>query len=351
MTLLLVYFSLAIGVSFLCSILEAVLLSITPSFVASSKNSGERAFLLMETLKKDIEKPLASILSLNTVAHTVGAAGVGAQAQLVFQNIPFSIISGILTLFILLFSEIIPKTLGAQYWRTLAVPCAYLIQWLVYLMWPLVYLSGICSRCFTAGRQNQSTISRDEIRAVVDLGHKEGLLDRSDARMLHSLMAFQSIRIQQLFTPRPVVCSLPADKSLGEIIDYVKSSRYSRYPVIDEKEEVLGYALRDDLLVAASNDQWKIPLSAFTHPILTIPEQTTVKRALGMFLRKRIHIAAVVDEFGSFSGVLTLEDVIETLIGHEIVDESDTVEDLRLFARESMEKRFKFNSGPDTDNE
>mgnify|MGYP000014708749 CR=1 FL=1 len=336
MTLLIVYFAVAIGISFLCSILEAVLLSITPSFIASTKSNASS---LLESLKRDIDRPLASILSLNTIAHTVGAAGVGAQAQIVFQNLPFSVISGILTLLILVFSEIIPKTLGAQYWRPLAIPCAHLIRLLIYLMWPLVFLSGMLSRLLTSGRTKQVTISRDEIQAVADLGHQEGILDYYDTKMLHSLMAFQSIKIEKILTPRPVVCSFSSNQKIEEVIEEIKGSNYSRYPIIDGSEEILGYVLRSEILMAAANDQWKTTLLDLTHKLPIITEQTPVKRALGSFLRERVHIAAVVDEFGSFTGVITLEDVIETLIGHEIMDECDVVENLRQFARESTKKQ------------
>jgi CBS domain containing-hemolysin-like protein len=337
MTLLLIYLAVAIGVSFFCSILEAVLLSIPPSYIASTKG---KTSLLLEYLKKDIDRPLASILSLNTVAHTVGAAGVGAQAQIVFQNLPFSVISGILTLLILVFSEIIPKTLGAQYWRPLSIPCAYLIKWLIYLMWPLVFVSSMFSRLLTRGKSCQATISRDEIRAIADLGHQEGILDTYDTKILHSLMAFQSIKIERILTPRTVVSTFSADQKITEVINEVKNTNYSRYPILNAPEEVLGYVLRSEILMAAANDKWQTKLFELLHELPIITEQIPVKKALGIFLRGRVHIAAVVDEFGSFSGVVTLEDVIETLIGHEIMDEGDTVENLRQFARESIMDRF-----------
>lgn len=338
MELLLFFFSLAILISFLCSILEAVLLSMTPSFISVLKDSGSRAGRLLEKLKIDVDRPLAAILSLNTIAHTVGAAGVGAQAQVVFSNVPFSVISGVLTLLILVLSEIIPKTVGATYWRPLAVPSGYLIHYLTVLLAPFVLLSSILSRLITGGNRGPS-ISRDEIHAVADMGEREGILDSADARMLQSIIRFQSIKVNDVYTPRPVVKYLFSNSSIREVMDTEKELNFSRYPVLGSGESILGYALRSDLLMAAANDEWNRCVADFTHKAMIIPEQMPIKRALRMFLRSRAHMAMVVDEFGSFAGALTLEDVVESLIGHEIMDEGDRVEDLREFARKSQVDR------------
>jgi CBS domain containing-hemolysin-like protein len=336
MELLLFYFSLAIALSFLCSILEAVLLSLTPSYISVLKDSGARAGKLLEKLKLDVDRPLAAILSLNTIAHTVGAAGVGAQAQAVFSNIPFSVISGVLTLLILVLSEIIPKTLGATYWRTLAIPSAYLIQILTVVLAPFVVLSSVLSGMLTRGKRDPA-ISRDEIHAVTHMGEREGVLDSSDAKMLQSVMHFQSVTVNDVYTPRPVVKYLLARNSIREVLDADKDLKFSRYPVLGDSENILGYVLRNELLMAAANDQWDRRIEELTHSVMIIPEPMHIKRAFTLFLRRRAHMAMVVDEFGSFSGVLTLEDVIESLIGHEIMDEGDSVEDLRDFARNLAE--------------
>jgi CBS domain containing-hemolysin-like protein len=332
MTLLLLFLALAIGFSFLCSILEAVILSLTPSYISSTRESGSKAGALLEKLKSNVDRPLAAILSLNTVAHTVGAAGVGAQAQAVFQNVPFSIISGILTLLILIFSEIIPKTLGAVYWRTLATPTAYILQVLVVAMWPLVIVSQAFSRLLTPSGSG-ATVSREELDAMADLGQREGVLDVGDAKILRSVIAFQDIKVERVLTPRPVVQTLDATSSLREVWEESDSLNFSRYPVLRGPEKIEGLVLRSEILSAAANDDWERQMSDLCHEAIIIPEQMPVKRAFALFLRKREHMAIVVDEFGSFSGVLTLEDVIETLIGHEIMDEGDTVEDMREYAR------------------
>lgn len=337
MELLIFYFCLAIFLSFLCSVLEAVLLSLTPSFISVLKDSGSRAGVLLEKLKLDVDRPLAAILSLNTIAHTVGAAGVGAQAQAVFSNVPFSVISGVLTFLILVLSEIIPKTLGATYWRPLAIPSGYVIHALTVILAPFVFLSSFLSGLLTGGRKGPS-ISRDEIHAVADMGEREGILDSADARMLQSIIQFQSIKVNDVYTPRPVVKHFLSSNTIREVVDSEGELKFSRYPVIGPAESIIGYVLRNELLMAAANGDWNRRVEEFTHKAKIIPEQMPIKRALGMFLRNRAHIAMVVDEFGSFAGVLTLEDVVESLIGHEIMDEGDSVEDLRAFARQLAEK-------------
>lgn len=334
MLMLVFYFLVAILLSFLCSILEAVLLSLTPSYVSSKKESGAKSALLMESMKRNVDRPLAAILSLNTIAHTIGAAGVGAQAQVVFQHIPFSVISGVLTLLILVFSEILPKTIGAVYWRSLAVPSIYLVRFLVIILWPLVVLSQMFSRMLTSGDMG-SGISRDEIHAMADIGQQEGVIDPGDAQMVQSVMRFQSIKVYDIFTPRPVVKYLSNDMTVKAVIESYGVLNYSRYPVLENDEEIVGYALRNDILLAAAKDEWSRTIQDLSHEAIIVSEQMPLKRVFGLFLRDREHMAVVVDEFGSFSGVLTMEDVIETLIGHEIMDEGDTVEDLREFARNS----------------
>jgi len=332
---LIAYFSLAIFISFLCSLLEAVLLSITPSYISAMKESGRPAGILLEKMKSAVDRPLAAILSLNTIAHTVGAAGVGAQAQMVFQNLPFSVISGILTLLILVFSEIIPKTVGAVYWRALATPSAYILRFVIFSMWPLVVFSRLISRLIARDGEGNA-VSRDEIHAMADLGHEAGVLDQQDARVLQSVMNFQNARVSEVLTPRTVVSSLRLESTVMEAIKIADLPHYSRYPVFAGGEEVKGYVLRKDILLAAAHGEHERQLTEFAKDILIFPEQMTLKRAFRSFLNKREHIAAVFDEFGGFAGVVTLEDILETLIGHEIMDEADTVEDMREFARQQL---------------
>ncbi|MGC9451773.1 MAG: CNNM domain-containing protein [Oceanipulchritudo sp.] len=336
MTLLVAYFLLAIFVSFLCSLLEAVLLSLTPSYITAMRDSHARTGKLLEELKASVDRPLAAILSLNTIAHTVGAAGVGAQAQVLFQNIPLSVISGVLTLLILVFSEIIPKTFGAVYWRQLAVPSAYVLRVVMITMWPLVILSRFISRLIARdGEMNR--VSRDEIDAMPDLGRKAGVLDPQDARLLESVINFGRVKVTEILTPRTVVKSLRSGMQIREALEMADTDNYSRYPVLQDPERLLGYVMRSDILVAAARDEWDRKIDDLLREMMILPDQATVKRAFGRFIRNREHMAGVVDEFGGFAGVVTLEDVLETLIGHEIMDEGDTVEDLREFARRASE--------------
>lgn len=334
MTLLLAYFSLAIFVSFLCSLLEAVLLSLTPSYISATRESHPRTGQLLERLKASVDRPLAAILSLNTIAHTVGAAGVGAQAQVVFQSLPVSVISGVLTLLILVFSEIIPKTFGAVYWRQLAVPCAYTLKMVIIGMWPLVVLSGFISKLIARGGET-TTVSRDEIDAMPDLGRRAGVLDPQDARLLESVINFRRVKVSDILTPRTVVRSLRSATTIREALQLADSVNFSRYPVLKDPEKLIGYVMRSDILAAAVRGEWERPVDELLREMVILPEQASVKVTFSRFIHDHEHMAGVVDEFGGFAGVVTLEDVLETLIGHEIMDEGDTVEDMREFARQA----------------
>lgn len=337
MALLLAYFALAILVSFLCSLLEAVLLSLTPSYISALREARPRTGKLLDEMKSSVDRPLAAILSLNTVAHTVGAAGVGAQAQVVFQNLPLSVISGVLTLLILVFSEIIPKTFGAVYWRQIAVPSAYTLRVVIFSMWPLVVLSRGISRLI-ARDGGTASVSRDEIDAMPDLGRKAGVLDSQDARLLESVINFRRVKVTEILTPRTVVKSLQSGTVIRDALELADSDNYSRYPVLEGPERLLGYVMRSDILTAAARDEWDRKVDEFLREMMIVPANAAVKGAFGTFIRDHEHMAGVVDEFGGFAGVVTLEDLLETLIGHEIMDEGDTVKDLREYARRASEE-------------
>ena len=334
MVLLFAYFLLAIGVSFLCSILEAVLLSITPSFVSAAADEGNRWGKILKNLKEDVERPLAAILSLNTIAHTVGAAGVGAQAQIVFQHIPLSVVSAILTLLILILSEIIPKTLGAHYWRQLAPVSTMLTHYLTIFLMPLVILSRFISR-FLSGGDQAGSITRGEISAIAEMGQREGILDQSDAQALRSVLDFQGQHVRDVFTPRVVVRHIDPKQTIGELFSSDPDLPFSRYPLLDTNEKIEGYVLKNDLLAAAAKGERDLTTAGLSREVLIVPDTAPLKTLFGKFLRRKEHLAVVVDEFGSFAGIISLEDILETLIGHEIMDEADEVEDMRDFARKS----------------
>ena len=337
MGLLVFYFLLAVLCSFLCSILEAVLLSMTPSYVTSMKEKGARSAKLLGLLKENVDRPLAAILSLNTIAHTAGAAGVGAQAQLVWGEASLTIVSAVLTLLILVLSEIIPKTVGATFWRQLAVPSAYITYWLTIILRPFVWLAMGITRLLSRNDDN-SSMDRDEMLAMAQLGQAEGILDLTEAAAVRSVIAFRSVKVEDVLTPRVVTLVWPSERTVGQVMKDHESIPYSRIPVRGKSvDEILGYVLKSDILAAAARDEFDRPLSDLVHEAFVVKEESSLKKLFLRFLKEREHMAIVVDEFGGFAGVVTLEDVIETMIGHEIMDEIDKVEDMRKLARDQME--------------
>ncbi len=341
MTLLIFYLILAIGVSFMCSILEAVLLSITPSYVAVMENKNPSSGKMLRKLKQDIDRPLSAILSLNTVAHTVGAAGVGAQAQVVFGNAYVSITSAILTLLILVLSEIIPKTLGATYWKNLAVVSARITKILIFVTYPLVVLSKWITK-WLSSEENQPSVSREEIGAMAELGFEEGVFEEGESNIFKNLVRFNSLRVKDIMTPRIVVLKFQQDKTINEVLENKEELRVSRMPVFGENEEdITGYVLKNDLFLNQSEGNGDKLLKEIRREVLIIPETISLKNVLEKLLENQEHIAVVVDEYGGLAGVVTMEDVVETLLGMEIVDEIDAIEDMQKLAREKWRNRAK----------
>ncbi len=339
MTLLLLYVALALGVSFLCSIMEAVLLSVTPGYVAAKEREGARSADKLSRFKQNIDQPLAAILSLNTIAHTVGAAGAGAQAAAVFGDVWLGVASGVLTLLILVVSEIIPKTLGALRWRVLAPPVVSLLVPLVVAMWPLVKLSELITRGL-AGRDSPAQLDREEITALADLGHEEGVLESHESSVLKNLLKVEALCARDVMTPRTVVFSLDEAQTVGDVLEHHPEPRFSRIPVYAEHpENVTGYILKDSLLLHAARDQHQVPLVEMRQEILAVGEQTSLIELLEKLLNSHKHIATVIDEYGGLSGLVTVEDIVETVLGMEIQDESDTVEDMQEYARARWRRR------------
>lgn len=339
MTLLLLYAVLALGVSFLCSILEAVLLSTTPSFVAAQAKAGSVTGERLQYYKDDIDRPLSAILSLNTIAHTVGAVGVGAQAAIVFGDGLVALTSAVLTFLVLVLSEIIPKTLGAVYWRQLSPVMVRVLPPVIWSMWPLVQLSRGLSRLLSSGK-DEASVRRDELTALADLGTKEGVFEVEESRILHNLLRFSSLRVRDVMTPRTVVVTLPQDQTVGEVIETHDSFRFSRLPVHDEtREDITGFVLKDDILLRAAQEHYDEPLEALRRDLEVVPESLPLLDLFERLLDQSAHIALVVDEYGGMAGIVTLEDVVETLLGLEIVDEVDSVDDMQKLAREQWRKR------------
>ena len=339
MLLLIFYVLVALVFSFLCSIAEAVLLSVRTAYVGILEQEGRPAGRLLRDLRAEINRPLAAILTLNTIAHTVGAAGAGAQAAAVFGSQWLGVASAVLTLLILVFSEIIPKTLGARYWRRLAPATAYGLRGLIRVLKPFV----VMAEWFTRGlgkSEEPVGLSRSEFAALAVEGRREGQLEENESLILQNLLRLRETRVDDAMTPRIVVFSLPEQMTVGEFIGAYGAMRFSRMPVYrDESEQITGFTLRSDLLLAHAEGRDEEPVSAFRRDIEVIPDGTSLERAFDAFLQNRVHIMLVVDEYGGMEGILTLEDVIETLLGTEIVDEYDTTTDMQALARRLWRRR------------
>ncbi|MFW2389229.1 MAG: CNNM domain-containing protein [Polyangiales bacterium] len=341
MTQLLIYMSLALGVSFLCSIVEAALLSVTPSHLAKLEQDRPKVGTRLRALKANIDRPLAAILSLNTIAHTVGAAGVGAEAQRIWGSDILALASAVLTLLILFLSEIIPKTLGALYWRRLTGFLAGFLPPLILALLPLVWLSEVITG-FMKRRRVAETFSREEFAALARVGEEQGVFDESEMRILRNLFHFGSLRTKDIMTPRTVMFSLEENTLVRDAITDRGSMIFSRIPIWKETpDQVNGYVLKDQLLLRAARDELDVPLRDFAREALMVPDTIPLPALFEQLLDHREHIAIVVDEYGGIDGVVTMEDVLETLIGLEIVDEMDSVKDMRAMARAKWEARAK----------
>ena len=333
MGLLIFYITLALGVSFMCSILEAVVLSTPQTYVNILQNEGKRTADMWAHLKDDDSvRPLTAILTLNTIAHTMGAAGVGSQVQQIWGVEVLTAASAILTLAVLFLSEIIPKTLGAAYWKRLSSPTAYLLTWftksLFFLIGPIQILKSILPT------SKNAMVTRDDVAAMADLGEIEGALEENEETIIHNLLGLREVKVHEEMTPRTVVSAFEMHQSIKEILDDNTILRFSRIPVYDETiDNIRGLVIRSEILMAASRDEWDMKLKDIMKPILKLEEESTIEDALDIFLTNKQQFALVRDEFGGTSGILTMEDVMETLLGKEIVDELDEVEDMRELAR------------------
>ena len=341
MTLLIIYVLVALVFSFLCSIAEAVILSVRVSYIAVLEKANKPSGKLLRQLKADINSSLAAILTLNTIAHTVGAAGAGAQATAVFGDAYLGIISAILTLLILVFSEIIPKTLGAYHWQTLAPLTAYGLKGLIWLLYPLVVFAEKLTQALARGPTLQD-FDREEFAAMAELGHQEGLLAYKESRILKGLLALREANILGEITPRTVMFSLSEDMTVGEYFQQHSTEKFSRIPVYSgEREQITGFVLRSDILNEQANGNSEKTLATFRREILTLPNTINLSQAFDKLFEQSAHIVLVVDEYGGVEGILTLEDVIETLLGQEIVDEDDRSIDMQKLAQRWGRRRAK----------
>ncbi|SFE58985.1 hemolysin family protein [Alteribacillus iranensis] len=327
MTLLILYLFLALGISFLCSVLEAVLLSTTPSFINVKAKSGNKRATLLRNLKKDVDRPLSAILTLNTIAHTVGAAGVGAQATKVFGEAYFGVISAVLTILILVFSEIIPKTLGANYWKKLALAAAQIIQYLVYITYPFVIISELITKVISSSDAQATTTSREELSVLANVGTEEGVFEESENKIIQGTMKLKTGKISEAMTHRTDIVALPTDATLHEVITVVTDEKFSRLPVYEETiDNIVGILHAKDLIQYLSGVENKDNFNVmdFCRTPYVAPSFKTMAEVFKDFQQNNIHIGIVIDELGGTDGIITLEDLLEEIVG-EIFDEYDEV--------------------------
>lgn len=339
MTLLLIYLFLALFVSALCSIMEAVLLSTPISFLRVAEESGRSGASLMIKLKEEVDRPLSAILSLNTVAHTVGAAGVGAQATKVFGEAYFGLVSAILTILILVVTEIIPKTVGARFWRELAGVSAQIIRGMMILTYPLVLMSSVITRML-ASESSGVTTSREELAVLANIGASEGIFGEQENKIIQNLLRLKTVRVSDIMTPRIVVAVADENMTINAFVKHKAYLHFSRIPVFSGNDEhITGYVFRQTIFEKLSEGQGDLPLKEVMRPVTFVPSTKPVFGLWQTLLTQKEHIAIVVDEYGGLDGIVTLEDIIETLIGFEIVDEKDEITDMQAYARERWKTR------------
>ena len=341
-SLLIFFVLLAIGVSFVCSLAESVLLSMTPSFIADVQETSPKKAEMLKSLKVDnIDQSLAAILTLNTVAHTLGSIGAGAQATIVFGSAWFGLFSALMTLAILFLSEIIPKTLGTVYWRQLSGLVAYFVRGIILLLYPLIWFSERLTKLLVRGKEPQ-TFSRREFAALASIGEESGQIDPLESRIIRNLLAFGAIKVEDIMTPRSVMLAFEENKTVAELLVDRPKLTFSRLPIYDgDLDNITGFVLKTDMLLAKVNHAMHKPLTQFQRDITFVFSKMKLFDLLELMLKNRIHIAITVGEYGEVKGLVTLEDVFETLLGLEIVDEIDRVEDMQALARQMMDRRVE----------
>ncbi|HMP28920.1 MAG TPA: CNNM domain-containing protein [Saprospiraceae bacterium] len=341
MTLLLVYLFIALFTSFLCSIMEAVLLSVPISYLKSRHEAGDEGANSMIIMKEDIDKPLSAILSLNTVAHTVGAAGVGAQATKVFGEASFGIVSAILTILILVLTEIIPKTLGANFSKELVGISSRIIKGMMFLTYPLVWVSSILTKLLSRDKAELTT-SREEISALASIGTQEGIFADKENKIIQNLIQLKGLKIRDVMTPRIVVVTASEDMTLQEFLKNKEFLHFSRIPIYqDNKDNITGYVFRELVFEKLAEDQFDLKLKDIKREIISFPENITLFDAWEILLMKKEHISLVIDEYGGMDGITTIEDIIESLLGFEIVDEKDREDDMQKYALKRWHEKQK----------
>ncbi|MFP4263703.1 MAG: CNNM domain-containing protein [Halomonas sp.] len=335
MFLLIAFAVLSIGVSFICSLLEAALLSTTPSYVAQLRETRPKLHERLNRQKRNIDQPLAAILTLNTIAHTVGATGVGAQVTVVFGEAWLGIASAVMTLLILFLSEIIPKTIGATFWRQLAGITAPSLDAMVWFLRPFIWMSELITK--RIGKDAMDTDMRGEIKALAQIGQDEKALDPEETRVIVNILNLHDITVKSVMTPRTVSVTARAGMTVMDFDEECGGTPFTRYPVMDGGEQALGYIHR----AATYSAEDDVDLKTLMHPVKTVRDDDSVEQVFTAMVQDRQHMCVVYDDLGTWVGLITLEDVIETILGQDIVDEIDNVANLRKYARQRWTKSLK----------
>ncbi|WP_456269958.1 CNNM domain-containing protein [Kushneria sp. AK178] len=326
----------AIGISFVCSVLEAALLSLTPSHIARLQESRPALHRALSQLKDNVDRPLAAILTLNTIAHTAGATGVGAQVSVVFGETWIGVASAIMTLLILVLSEILPKTIGARYWRELAPILAPTLKGLIWVLLPFIWLSEQITRRIGGGKEDDVDV-REEIKALARLGQERGVVDTDESRTIVNILNLHDIQVRSIMTPRTVCITATPDMTVTEFDGEYGDLPFTRYPVMTPPEQTIGYVHKMDAYHALD----EATLSSIMHPIESINDTDSAEQVFIRMLNDHHHMCVVYDDHGTWVGVLTMEDILETILGQDIVDETDDVSNLRHHARQLWLKRIR----------
>jgi len=339
--LLLLYFSLAIGISFLCSILESVLLSANMSYVSILQKERPKVGKLFKTHKKNINTSIASILILNTIAHTLGAAAVGAQAEAIFGSAAMFYISIVLTFAILFLSEIIPKTIGALYWKELAPVSAYTIQFFIWITYPIILMTLFVTNRISKGKDSINALTKAELLESALMSEDDGILRENESDVIENILLLDEIKVKDILTPRSVVFALESTKSIKEVIENEDLFRFSRVPVYSESiDNITGVVMTKKLFKHALKDD-TVQMKSLEKKLFKINENVPVSKALDLFIKKKEHMFLVLDSYDQTEGIITLEDCVETILGVEIMDESDSVADMRELAKQKMKSKRK----------
>lgn len=344
MNLLLLYFSLAVGISFICSILESVLLSTNMAYIAVLERTRPRAALLLKSHKQDLNKSIASILILNTIANTLGAAGVGAQAETIFGSSAVFYVSVVLTLAILFFSEIIPKTIGAVFWKELAPAAAYVIRFFIWITLPLILLTLFVTDRISKDKDSVNSLTKAELLESTLLSEDDGVIDEQEADVIENVLHLDEIKVQEILTPRSVVYALEENTTIKEVIEQEDLFQFSRIPVFkDSIDNITGIVLTKNIFFQMTRND-SLSLKEIKKESYSINENIPVSKALNLFIKKKEHMFIVVDSYDQTEGIITLEDCVETILGVEIMDESDAVEDMQAYAKQQMKMKRKDNA-------